>query len=526
MIYLPNIGLAGGFAPCDDNILALLNRNLLIIDSMMELTVEGFVDSLPESSEIGDVYLLNEGIYATSEMIAIYNGSGWIYIEAKEGFTAYNKADEEFYFYDGTEWKKGGGSLKAIQNTGTGVLYGCEISVSSDPSEFDIASGVYEVLDTTDPQNAVLTEVIYSGSSGNPVADIATRDISYILIDKDQNLILQATYPTPSERRAACFLGRLNHSNRTNITFANSFPDFKLNFLNQFYDLLDALAPFKIGGLNILANGANLSFNKEAGKAFFRSDNYAVDNQNPHYKTFNSVTAQPFKKITQTSTVDLSDVTVVDPLNYDNSGVVTALSGSGNQAQIMRIFQFKSGAVRVAYGQNVYPNLNAAVNGLAFDSFIPNPTIESTAILLGYLIIAKNCTSLANTTQCRIIQAARFDAYTGATGAGDYGGTVHTKNDLTAGFDLAIETSVKEQTWIIEGDSSDVSSSQTPFGTVEPLDGAEITVIGSSNSNPATILHDDSLDYGVINWDVMHTRGKATVYKYVQSLKRYVIVSN
>lgn len=301
----------------------------------------------------------------------------------------------------------------------TGVISGFTLSINGgDASKFDIAAGVGEIVDVTNPSAPVVIPVNFAGQTAVTVTDLLTAPVTYVSVDSSGNIYQQTTVPTPVERRQRMFIGRLNHSNNTTITFANTYPDFKLSFISQYYDLLDALAPFKIGGLSISANGANLSFNRSSGSAFFRSNNYTTNPSNPHTSTFTASTQQSFRKFTQTTTVDAVNVNVIDPANYDVNGVVTPIPGGGGTSTIQRIYLFKSGEVRVAYGQNTYGNLADALAAINTDSFIPNTTIDQSAILVGYIVVRKDATNLSNTAQARILTAARFDAGGSAVAGG------------------------------------------------------------------------------------------------------------
>jgi len=304
------------------------------------------------------------------------------------------------------------------QLSSTGVIKGLTLSINADPAKFDIAAGTYEIVDNyTDPDAPVVTPVTYAGSTANVTTNLAAADATYILLGSAGAITQQTTYPTPSERRAKALVGRVTHQNRTSITFANTFPDIKNGIVSQFYDLLDAMAPFKIGGLTLSANGANLSFNRSAGSVFFRANTWVSTPANPHTSTYSAATAQAFRKATQTTIVDVSDVTVIDPTNYDNAGTVTAVPSSTN-ATIQRVYLYKSGGVRVFYGQTWYPNFAQAVANLNQDPFVVNPTVEQSAVLIGYIIATKGATDLSNTTNTKIISAARFDAGGAASSGG------------------------------------------------------------------------------------------------------------
>lgn len=397
---------------------------------------------------------------------------------------------------------------------------------AGDNSKFDIAALFGEVVDLTDIQNPDITPVNFSAQTGITVTNLATSDVTYILINDAGGVVQQTTYPTPDERRQNIFLGRLNHSNRTSISFANSFPDFKTSVVSSFYDLCDALAPFKIGGLVVTPNGANLSFNKTSGEVFFRSSNYDTDKLNPHRVSFSSASPQAFRKMTSTVTTDVSDVTVIDPAKYDNAGTATTIAGSGNQATIQRVWLYKSGAVRVQYGPTVYQNLGKALENLTTEIYTPNPTIEGTAVLIAAIVVTANCTDLSDSDKAKVITAARFDIG-GSSGSGGGGVEVAVTidNTLVDGDTLAIDPAAFFQDFQIEGASGMVTLDDYPFGTTPPVDGAEITCIGTSGTKSVTIPSVDDAYGAIFAGELELTEGRIVTFKFILSKQRYYIKS-
>ena len=356
-----------------------------------------------------------------------------------------------------------------------------------------MASGIYEIVDLSDINNPIVQTINYAGSTENSVTNIATQDVTYISLDEDGVIHQSINFPDPNERRQYAFIGRLNHTNRTSISFADTFPDFKLSPVSSFYDLVDALAPFKMDqGLKPTPNGVNLSFNVSAGKVFFRSDNYATDKNNPHTKSFTSQVLAPFRKMTQTSTVDSSDMTVLEPSYYDLAGTRTIISGGPNQATIQRIYKYKSGAIRVAYGQNVYTNMNDARAAVNFDSFIENPTINQTAVLIAFVIITKGCTDLSDPSQCVILPASRFGSVSGGGGGGTGSGVIDVA-DLTA-RDAIPTDQRKEGLLVYVYDTDGVGTSQT-YQLVEGISNAHwVKQVNESNT---AVLTNKDIDGGV-----------------------------
>lgn len=363
----------------------------------------------------GSGYTLNP-ITGTANQVNVTNGAGTIGLSLPQDIatTSTPQFNDVQVLGTGLGNRMLGRTLALASSTG--LVSGGVLSVGAPASTFSITAGSGEVVDVTNPSSPVVTPVTWSAMNNVPVTNIGSQPTTYILIDSTGAIVQQSTYPTPQERRDYIFIGRLNHFNFSTISFADTFPDYKLSPIAGYYDLTDALAPFRIDGLAISTNGANLSFNLSTGQAFFRSSNYASNIENPNYVTINGGSPMPFRKMTQTTTVDGSDVTVIDPVNYDVGGTVTAVGGSTSRTTIQRVFAYKSGAIRVAYGQNVYSTFANAISALNTDSFVPNPTIAHTAILIGYIVVQRTCTDLTDTTCARLIPAGRFDSVAAASG--------------------------------------------------------------------------------------------------------------
>lgn len=399
--------------------------------------------------------------------------------------------------------------LQLQRATSTGVLDGLSLTVNGgNNARFDIAPGLYDIADLTDINAPVITQVNYPGSTSNVVTNLGTQEVTFILLDAAGNIVQQATFPTPTQRRQYAFIGRLNHSNFTNISFADTFPDYKISPVASFYDLVDALAPFKMDEGNMISpNGANLSFNRSAGKVFFRADNYTTDKTNPHTKSFAQQTLQPFRKMTRTITTDISDVTVMDPVNYDSAGTVTAIGGASGRSTIQRVYLFKSGAVRVAYGQTIYASFAEATAAVGKESFIVNPTIDQTAVLIALVVLNRTCTSLQDTTCALIVPASRF----GGTGGGGGGGGGSPELQVSGTQSLAAAATIT----LLDTPRQRVKIQASGAGTVTVLlpngtrAAQEVHVLGMSDTNVPVIADTGNVSS---NGSISFTNGVQKLY--------------
>jgi hypothetical protein len=297
----------------------------------------------------------------------------------------------------------------------TGLINGGTLSINATNTLFDVAAGEGYVVDSTSYAAPTKVKVTWSAFTAQTVTNLATSELTYVLISAAGAIVQQTTYPTPEDKRSNIFIGRLNHENLTNISFTNTFPDLLQSPMNQFADFVDTIGPFSYQGNIVTANGTNLSFDKSAGKIYTRSINITTNNQSPSNKDTAALTAASFKYQTRNAPA-ASSVTVVDPTNYDLSGTITAVPGAASTTTVQRLFLFPSNTLKLSYGQSTYTNLANALANYEYETFVNNTTVEGIGVLIAYIVVQKNCTALNDATRAKIILAPRFGSSTGAGG--------------------------------------------------------------------------------------------------------------
>ena len=301
---------------------------------------------------------------------------------------------------------------KMALNSFTGLISGGYLQVNSNPALFNISGGTGQIVDYSNTAIPKIINVSWNDFVGVVPTYLSTFDISYVLITSGGTVFQTSTFPSQLQRRNNIFIGRLSHSNRTSISFANAIPDIVGDLGNNLYDFYDALGQFNITGNVISTNGANLTFVKNAGTMFTRAYNYSLTPVAPNIVNVPaSSTPASFAYRTQTGGTT-SNVTVIDPTKYDVNGVVTTVPGGGGTATIQRVFLFPGGNIRIQYGQHTYTSLANAISGLNDENFIITSSLQNLSILIGYIVVTKNCTDLTDTTRAKIIKAARFDSGT------------------------------------------------------------------------------------------------------------------
>lgn len=314
----------------------------------------------------------------------------------------------------------------AINLASSGVFSGGALSINTDTTKFDLAATEGQIVDsTTDPLVPVVTEISYGGATAISVTNIITNEFTHIYLTSAGAILQSVVEPTPALRRDNIYIGKIIHTDNVNVTIISNQPEVLINPSNAMVDYWRALGLTVTSGNRVSANGANLSFDRSSGDIHQSGINYATDKQTPNIKSLSSDILASFRYRTQTST-EGSDVTVLSPTFYDNSGTVTAIAGSNNQATNIRVYLFQTGNIRVQYGQQIYSTLSSAVTNLTTEPFIVESNIADNAILLGVISVTKGATSLADSGDAKFSPASKF----GEVGAGTGATSVSTFQDV------------------------------------------------------------------------------------------------
>lgn len=306
---------------------------------------------------------------------------------------------------------------EALSNVlSTGVYAGGEMNIANNTSVAISGLSGYIVDTVTDFNNPTVTKVTTSNQTVALSGASLTRTVTYWRLQSDGTLIQQGTKPTNTERRTSLYLGASVYDTvGGQLIDVQTLPDYPRSPMNQYADLLNALGPFKISGLVVSANGANLSLNHSAGSLFIRGWNLyngPTLTRDPHTLTLAAETAFSFRRVLRaTSPTTPSLVTTVDPANYDLNGTLTAVGGGAGSATIQRIWAFGNGDngdnMLVQYGQSVYSSLANAAAAVGSGMFVPNP-IADDAALIGYLCVTRTATNLSDPAQATFVTPGRF----------------------------------------------------------------------------------------------------------------------
>lgn len=256
----------------------------------------------------------------------------------------------------------------------------------------------------TNPLAPTKTYVDYPGATNVTVPSVGSAIGSYVLLNSS-GITFITTQPTPAQRKAYIYLGKVGHPAGAITVVANT-PDNILSPLGQVRALYNAL-DFINEGVSVAPNGANLNVNLNAGYITGSGINFVTDDTSPNRLTVNPQTPASFIIRTQTGAGGGSTTTVT-PGNYDVGGVVTAVPGGSNSATIQYVFYAPGAGVFFQLGQNVYPSLTDAVAAANSESFVIYPNFVDNVILIGQLVVTKSATDLSNTSQARFLKASKI----------------------------------------------------------------------------------------------------------------------
>lgn len=298
----------------------------------------------------------------------------------------------------------------------TGVVTGGVITANGvDPIAVDISAvHAFIVDDVTDPPNPLITEIIEPNRTVQLDAAAQLRVLTWWLMDTTGALIQQATTPTPEQRRQFVVLGRTAFNPLTvQILGTKSIHTMLQQDANSLVDLMQALGPFSLSGNRITPVAGTLQFNKTAGLVFLHSIAHDITPGNPHEGSTPAQTPAQFRRILQTTGTPSPIVNTIDPANYDVGGVLTPVGGGAGSSTIQRVYVTPADntidQISVQYGQTVYSSLVNALDGIGVGTFVPNSGLSELAALVGYIVVTRTATNLADTTQARFVTAAKFD---------------------------------------------------------------------------------------------------------------------
>ena len=298
----------------------------------------------------------------------------------------------------------------------SGMISGGNITASlTNPRAITITEMVGYVVDhSTDDFNPVVTRVhLPTQDAVLTTPGELSRNVTWWMVNSAGTVIKQEPPPTPQQRRTHIVLGVTSYAPALDqIVIVRTQPQISPQLGNQFNDLSDSLGPFSLMG-NVITPNANLTFQKSAGTMWTRGFRYNEDPDNPHQVSLAAQNPAQFRYGTRSTTVfSPTTTTLVDPANYDVGGVITPVPGGSNTTTIQRVWAFGTpstpDALTIQYGQLFFSSITAALDRLGQTGYIPNPIFASLGTVIGYIVVIKSATNLADASQAVFVAANKF----------------------------------------------------------------------------------------------------------------------
>lgn len=256
---------------------------------------------------------------------------------------------------------------------------------------------------TTDPDNPAKLFINEPAEAEKVPSNILTNPVTYI--GRNAGGVVEKTVQfTAIELRSTLFLGVVVHSDNVNVNAINNLPLLLPNPFLQFVDIFREFGIFGSGN-DVTPNGANLSINKAIGTFVQLGVNFENQVNNPDVKALVPLVAPAFRYRDRNSN-EGGDTAFVDPTQYDNAGVLTAVPN--NKWTVQRFYIFSSNIIRAQWGQTVYNTKSDALQALNTETFVIEPNMDANGMFIVYLIVKKEATDLSDSGQADFQKAPRF----------------------------------------------------------------------------------------------------------------------
>lgn len=304
----------------------------------------------------------------------------------------------------------------------TGVISGAQLV--STGATFSVTAGSGLIINNEAIEGTPsITAVTIPFTTNNAI--ITGVSVNYILINSAGAVLVLSTKPTAAQRRTNIYLGRFNLNNAKNaIQEVINDKLIQYNPTSQMHDYM-AAAYRNVGRITTRPNGANMLLNLIGGEIIGTGVGYSSNINSPNSLTVPNQTGFSFRMATQTAIIDAIVTALPNAANFDSNGTITANGGANGTAINHRVYINANGSIVIQYGQQVYTSLATATAGIATESFVINPiNAIGNALLIGFISVVRNATTLNNTGQATFTAATPYgDASAGLSGGIAYFGT-------------------------------------------------------------------------------------------------------
>ena len=256
-------------------------------------------------------------------------------------------------------------------------------TINTDPSKFDHTAGKLQIIDTTLPNNPLVTIIDVPARTGISVDNIGTQAGTFVALDSNGEVDQQSTLLGGAYIRNNAIATILSHGGGTEITDSSNFITVSLSSAQMsFADISQAIGPVTTqeGGRNrITGSATNTKLNKADGSYYGHAFNAREDNQNPNFKETAALNEPDMFTSWTTSDsaggkIIVSTTGIEAGIFDDGTAVVADASPQGvvgdDEWVNNRVFTIvDSNQLAMQYGSRVYPTAIAARLGLQTEDF-------------------------------------------------------------------------------------------------------------------------------------------------------------
>jgi Chaperone of endosialidase len=317
-------------------------------------------------------------------------------------------------------------------NLYTGLLSGGVMSSTPGSTSFTLTSGsgIIVTLNASTGSSDPFPTIKYVkwNTQTYPITYSGSAKITYVGID-NTGTVIQQTVPfgtnNISQWDQSIELGVVLHLSGSVSSGVYNAPQVSYGVAQRTDDFVRAFGPMKLSGHTLQASGSTLGLIKTSGTGYNNGANYIKDANHPSTVSDPAITVSKIYRYYVSGSTSIIDTgianagyTTIDPTLYNNNGVLTLVPGNGANKQwsIQRVFWIlnsPTNAFLVYYGNASYATSLDAQNAIQTEVFTEAPNTAQNAILIGYIIVRKDCTSLTDGVTAFISQGGLFRSISG-----------------------------------------------------------------------------------------------------------------
>ena len=318
-------------------------------------------------------------------------------------------------------------------NLYTGLFQGGVIS-QVNTTTYQVASGSGIIVNINASYNDNPYPIVRYINWGNLTASIAplsaSFDQQFVAMTTSSTIVTQGTPYEDGQYNTYIPLGVVVHQNRSTINAVQSFPGVAYGWKQRSFDFIRAFGPLKISGYTLAQSGSSTrGLVLSGGTAWVDGRNWIVDPNNPSYITEAvGISTSKIYRYRQSGSGWAYDTnggvgyTDIDPTQYSNNGILTALSNN-NKWSIQRVYYFPNSgtkALYIYYGNAEYDSQALALAAVTTETFSEAPNTKANALFVGYMLLQK--TANFNSAGTYVFGAGGLFRGSGGSGGGS-GGT-------------------------------------------------------------------------------------------------------